>query len=178
MRLKKPSARKAAKALHATDGFEASIDRAEYRRQFERIQAYIRAGDCYQVNYTQRFAARVEGDAWQAYREMRARNPVPFGAFLHLDDIEILSFSLKELTDTQGYLEALDRNWYSDDALLGRLLGRYAPAAHAAAADDLESWGATCATSGTSSTGGTPSRPSRTSSTAPPPPRRRLPGRR
>ena len=93
VRLKKPSARKAAKALHATDGFEASIDRAEYSRQFERIQAYIRAGDCYQVNYTQRFAARVEGDAWQAYREMRARNPVPFGAFLHLDDIEILSFS-------------------------------------------------------------------------------------
>ncbi len=79
--------------LHAPQGFEAGIDREEYRRQFARIQAWIRAGDCYQVNYTQRFDAQVAGDGWQAYREMRALNPVPFGAFLQFDDLEILSFS-------------------------------------------------------------------------------------
>ena len=92
-RLKSPVAGSFGQPLHAPHGFEASIEREEYRRQFGRIQAWIRAGDCYQVNYTQRFDARVEGDGWQAYREMRALNPVPFGAFLQFDDLEILSFS-------------------------------------------------------------------------------------
>ncbi|MGD8266114.1 MAG: aminodeoxychorismate synthase component I [Chromatiales bacterium] len=92
-RLGEMPARRKLQPLHAPDGFEATIDREEYRRQFERIQTWIRDGDCYQVNYTQRFEAHVEGDGWEAYREMRTRNPAPFGAFLQFDDLEILSFS-------------------------------------------------------------------------------------
>ncbi|MEJ2308913.1 MAG: aminodeoxychorismate synthase component I [Gammaproteobacteria bacterium] len=92
-RLKNPVESAPGEPLHAAEGFVAGIGRDEYRRQFGRIQAWIRAGDCYQVNYAQRFAAHVAGDGWRAYREMRAHNPVPFGAFLRLDDIEILSFS-------------------------------------------------------------------------------------
>jgi para-aminobenzoate synthetase component 1 len=92
-RLKQPVRQPAGMPLRAAEGFQATIDRDTYRRQFGKIQAYIRAGDCYQVNYTQRFEAAVEGSGWQAYREMRARNPVPFGAFLQFDSLEILSFS-------------------------------------------------------------------------------------
>ena len=92
-RLREIPARRKLQPLHAPHGFEATIDREEYRRQFERIQAWIRDGDCYQVNYTQRFEAHVAGDGWEAYREMRAGNPAPFGAFLQFDDLEILSFS-------------------------------------------------------------------------------------
>ena len=92
----------AAEPLRAPGGFEAGIDREEYRRQFARIQTWIRDGDCYQVNYTQRFDAYVEGDGWQAYREMRALNPVPFGAFLRFDELEILSFSPERFLKLEG----------------------------------------------------------------------------
>jgi para-aminobenzoate synthetase component 1 len=101
-RLRSPVAGACQGPLHAPGGFEAGIDRAEYRRQFARIQAWIRDGDCYQVNYTQRFDAQVEGDGWQAYREMRALNPVPFGAFLRFDDLEILSFSPERFLRLEG----------------------------------------------------------------------------
>ena len=101
-RLGSPPADSFRQPLHAPHGFEAGIDREEYRRQFARIQAWIRDGDCYQVNYTQRFDAQVAGDGWQAYREMRALNPVPFGAFLQFDDLEILSFSPERFLKLEG----------------------------------------------------------------------------
>jgi para-aminobenzoate synthetase component 1 len=101
-RLGSPPADSFRQPLHAPHGFEASIGRDAYRRQFARIQAWIRDGDCYQVNYTQRFDAQVAGDGWQAYREMRALNPVPFGAFLQFDDLEVLSFSPERFLKLEG----------------------------------------------------------------------------
>ncbi|CAM3146796.1 aminodeoxychorismate synthase, component I [Pseudomonas floridensis] len=74
--------------------FQPGIDAADYRTAFERIQAYIQAGDCYQVNLTQRFQAPCSGDAWQAYRALRAACPTPFAGYLTLPgDDAILSLS-------------------------------------------------------------------------------------
>ena len=59
--------------------------RSNTERAFDTIQAYIDAGDCYQVNLAQR-ASRAEysGDPWQAYRELRAVAAAPFSAYLSL----------------------------------------------------------------------------------------------
>ncbi|MGN8278466.1 aminodeoxychorismate synthase component I [Pseudomonas sp. SMN5] len=57
-----------------------------YRLAFERIQAYIRAGDCYQVNFAQRFRAPCRGDAWAAYQALRTACPTPFSGFQSLAD--------------------------------------------------------------------------------------------
>ena len=57
-----------------------------YRQAFERIQAYIQAGDCYQVNFAQRFRAPCEGDAWVAYQALRAACPTPFSGFQSLPE--------------------------------------------------------------------------------------------
>ena len=57
-----------------------------YRRAFERIQAYIQAGDCYQVNFAQRFRAPCQGDAWAAYQALRTACPTPFSGFQSLPD--------------------------------------------------------------------------------------------
>ena len=70
-----------------------NLDEAAYRRAFARIQAYIRDGDCYQVNLARRFAADADGDAWPAYRRLRAQNPSPFSAYLHLPFCRVLSGS-------------------------------------------------------------------------------------
>ncbi|MGN8343658.1 aminodeoxychorismate synthase component I [Pseudomonas sp. SMV71] len=57
-----------------------------YRLAFERIQGYIRAGDCYQVNFAQRFRAPCRGDAWAAYQALRTACPTPFSGFQSLAD--------------------------------------------------------------------------------------------
>ena len=61
----------------------SNLDEAGYRAAFERVQRYIRDGDCYQVNLARRFAVAAEGEPWTAYRSLRAANPSPFSAFLH-----------------------------------------------------------------------------------------------
>ena len=63
-------------AFSLTAPFAADIDRDTYRRRIEAIQAYIAAGDCYQVNFAQRFRAPFQGSSWSAYLALRAACPM------------------------------------------------------------------------------------------------------
>jgi para-aminobenzoate synthetase component 1 len=58
------------------------FDAAAYRRAFERLQRYIDAGDCYQVNLARRFRAAASGDPLAAYLQLRAQAAAPFSAYL------------------------------------------------------------------------------------------------
>jgi len=71
----------------------SSFSRAEYAEAFRRVQEHIRVGDCYQVNLTQRFAARADGDPWAAYLKLREINPAPFAAYLDFPDGKVLCSS-------------------------------------------------------------------------------------
>ncbi|MEM1113569.1 MAG: aminodeoxychorismate synthase component I [Pseudomonadota bacterium] len=62
--------------------FSSNLDEGAYRKAFERIQTYIHAGDCYQVNLAQRFSAAYQGDPWQAYRQLRRAAAAPFSAYM------------------------------------------------------------------------------------------------
>ncbi|WP_407316166.1 aminodeoxychorismate synthase component I [Pseudomonas sp. nanlin1] len=74
--------------------FASDLDAEGYRQAFQRIQAYIQAGDCYQVNLTQRFRAPCEGEPWHAYKALRQACPTPFSGFIGLaDGSHLLSFS-------------------------------------------------------------------------------------
>jgi para-aminobenzoate synthetase component 1 len=64
------------------EDFSADISPEQYKVAFEQVQAYIKAGDCYQVNLAQHFAAPFVGDAWSAYKLLRAAAAAPFSAFL------------------------------------------------------------------------------------------------
>jgi para-aminobenzoate synthetase component 1 len=79
--------------FRVTGPLECNLDRDLYGRAFDRIKAYIREGDCYQVNFARRFAASATGDGWPAYRELRRRNPAPFGAFISTPHGQVLSSS-------------------------------------------------------------------------------------
>ena len=73
---------------------QADISAHHYEQALTQIHRYIKAGDCYQVNYTQRFSAPCEGDAWAAYRALRSACPTPFSGFMSLTgDDAILSLS-------------------------------------------------------------------------------------
>ena len=92
-RLLDPPGREGGAPLTVTGSAQANLDAADYRRRLERIREFLRAGDCYQVNFAQRFEIPAVGDAWPAYRRMRARNPAPFSAWLARPGMEILSAS-------------------------------------------------------------------------------------
>jgi para-aminobenzoate synthetase component 1 len=80
----------------------SSFDRAAYAAAFRRVQDHIRRGDCYQVNLTQRFRARAEGDAWHAYLRLREINPAPFSAFLAFPDGKVLCSSPERFLRVTG----------------------------------------------------------------------------
>lgn len=67
-----------------TAPFTADIDAEQYRQAIERIHAYIQAGDCYQVNFAQRFRGQYLGDPWVAYQALRVACPTPFAGYLAL----------------------------------------------------------------------------------------------
>lgn len=73
--------------------FTADLARSEYQQAIERIQRYIQAGDCYQVNFAQRFRAPCTGDPWQAYRALRAACPTPYSGFMTVERGAIVSLS-------------------------------------------------------------------------------------
>jgi para-aminobenzoate synthetase component 1 len=79
--------------LRAIATLRSNLSAAAYANAFERVQAYIRAGDCYQVNLAQRFAAPAVGNPWAAYCHLRELNPAPFSAYLKTPFGEILSSS-------------------------------------------------------------------------------------
>jgi para-aminobenzoate synthetase component 1 len=80
----------------------SNLDRAAYAAAFARIQRYIRDGDCYQVNFAQRYSARVEGDPWPVYRALRRQSPAAFGAYLSLPFCKVLSNSPERFLEVRG----------------------------------------------------------------------------
>ncbi|MDB5991905.1 MAG: putative para-aminobenzoate synthase (Aminodeoxychorismate synthase) PabB [Herbaspirillum sp.] len=64
----------------------ADTGRTDFDAAIARIQAYIAAGDCYQVNYTYRLHFDVYGAPVALYRKLRARQPTRYGALIALPD--------------------------------------------------------------------------------------------
>jgi para-aminobenzoate synthetase component 1 len=71
----------------------ANMSREAYRIKVARAIDYIRAGDIYQVNLTQRFSARTDASPLELYRRLRRFNPSPHAAFLQWDEGAIVSAS-------------------------------------------------------------------------------------
>ena len=72
---------------------QSNMTQAQYEVAFDHIKAYLKEGDCYQVNLAQRFSCQCEGNAWEAYLRLRRINSAPYCAYLNLPDVQILSSS-------------------------------------------------------------------------------------
>lgn len=70
-----------------------NMTQAEYQRRFNQVRHYTIEGDCYQVNLSKRFSAKVKGDAWQTYGYLRALSPAPYGAYFNFPFAQVLSNS-------------------------------------------------------------------------------------
>ncbi|MES9923716.1 MAG: aminodeoxychorismate synthase component I [Candidatus Thiodiazotropha endolucinida] len=80
----------------------SNMTRDEYLGSIARIKRYILDGDCYQVNFAQRFSVAAEGDPWQAYKGLRQLNAAPFAAYLNMPHCQVLS------TSPERFLEVRD----------------------------------------------------------------------
>ncbi|WP_069650287.1 aminodeoxychorismate synthase component I [Caloranaerobacter ferrireducens] len=72
---------------------KSNFTKKEYLQSIERIRDYIRSGDVYQVNLTQRFEGKVIATGYEIYKDLRTVSPAPFGAYLNFEEVEILSNS-------------------------------------------------------------------------------------
>lgn len=84
-----------------TSDWQSNLSFDDYAQRFAAVQAYIQAGDCYQVNLAQRFQASYHGDEWQAFQHLNATNRAPFSAFLRLPHSTILSLSPERFLSLQ-----------------------------------------------------------------------------
>ncbi|MDD5229362.1 MAG: aminodeoxychorismate synthase component I, partial [Methylococcales bacterium] len=87
-----------------TSEIKANFSQDGYAQAFQKIKHYLKEGDCYQVNLTQRFAASCEGDTWQAYEALREINAAPFSAYLNFPDVKILSSSPERFLKLTGQI--------------------------------------------------------------------------
>jgi para-aminobenzoate synthetase component 1 len=76
-----------------TGSIAVSPDDDGYACAFARVQAYLAAGDCYQVNLARRLRVPFDGDPLAVYADFRENAGGPFSAYLDLPGGPILSGS-------------------------------------------------------------------------------------
>jgi para-aminobenzoate synthetase component 1 len=69
------------------------LPRERYLAAARRVLDYLAAGDAYQVNLTQPFAAPLVGPPWALFAALARRHPVPHGAYLDLGSVQLLANS-------------------------------------------------------------------------------------
>ncbi len=82
--------------------FQPKWTEAEYLSRFNRVQDYLKSGDCYQVNLTFPMFARSAATATEIYAAFRRRQPGRYGAIVSLGNTEIVSFSPELFFERKG----------------------------------------------------------------------------
>jgi len=71
----------------------SNFSKETFIRRVLRAQDYIRAGDIYQVNLSQRLSAPWPGSGWGFYQRLAAVSPAPFSGFLDCGEFQVISSS-------------------------------------------------------------------------------------
>jgi len=90
------------------EAFSAKWQKTDYEKAFYKVQNYLRAGDCYQVNLTQPHSALYSGSAIDTLSPLyRALNP-SYGCYFEGQDCQLVSVSPERFIsiNASGRLEA------------------------------------------------------------------------
>lgn len=79
--------------MNGTSKLTSNFSRDGYLRAVERVMEYIRAGDIFQANLTQRLLFPVREDSLDLYDRLRRVNPAPFAGLMRWDDWAVISAS-------------------------------------------------------------------------------------
>ena len=80
----------------------STLGREGYKRAVEVVKEYVRAGDVFQVNISQRFEVPYGGDLLALYGALRKRNPSPFGGMVSFPGFVAVSSSPEKLVSLSG----------------------------------------------------------------------------
>ena len=80
-------------ASPAVQDVRLGVSEEAYTDAIRAVRRHIGEGNVYQINYTAPLRFRVDGDPRGLYRRLRARQRVPYGAYLNLGTRQILSLS-------------------------------------------------------------------------------------
>ncbi|MBL4836610.1 MAG: aminodeoxychorismate synthase component I [Kordiimonadaceae bacterium] len=100
---------------------EPAQTRRAYSKSLKHIQAYIDAGDVYQINHTLPVPVTAKGSSLSLYRQLRANQPVAYGAYIETGQETILSSSPELFIRKLG--ETLTTKPMKGTAPRGRTLG-------------------------------------------------------
>ncbi|MCU4925347.1 aminodeoxychorismate synthase, component I [Halobacteria archaeon AArc-dxtr1] len=82
--------------------FESDCDREAFAERVRRVKAYIRDGDTFQANISQRLAAPAAVHPVAAYDALRRVNPAPYSCLLELRAADLVSASPELLLERNG----------------------------------------------------------------------------
>jgi para-aminobenzoate synthetase component I len=80
----------------------SNISRADFLAAVECAQRYIRAGDIYQVNLSQRLTVQCDFTGWELFEKLSAVSPAPFSVFLDCGEFQIASSSPEQFLRMSG----------------------------------------------------------------------------
>ncbi len=82
--------------------FHSNFTKGAYLDAIHRALEYIRAGDIYQVNLSQRFRTSYDGDPWGLFLRLYEINPAPFFAYLDTGPFQVISSSPERFLMVRG----------------------------------------------------------------------------
>jgi len=84
----------------------SNFSKAEYIRTVEKAKEYIKKGDIYQVNLSQRFEADLTTEPYELYLRLREFSPAPFSSYLNFGSCAVISSSPERFLMKKGsYIE-------------------------------------------------------------------------
>ncbi|MBU0574423.1 MAG: anthranilate synthase component I family protein [Candidatus Margulisbacteria bacterium] len=76
---------------------KSNFSQAEFESMVLRAKEYIKAGDIYQVNLSQRFELPLKEHPFEVYKRLRKINPSPFACYFDFGDFQLASCSPERL---------------------------------------------------------------------------------
>ena len=84
----------------------SNFTKEAYIKTVNRAKEYIKKGDIYQVNLSQRFESRLDMEPYELYLRLRDFSPAPFSSYLNFGDCAVISSSPERFLMKQGsYIE-------------------------------------------------------------------------
>ncbi|MCB0332982.1 MAG: anthranilate synthase component I family protein, partial [Bdellovibrionales bacterium] len=91
----------------ATSPYRSCFSKEEYLEAVSKVRSYIRDGDIYQANLSQRFSCSFSGDPFDLFHKLFEENPAPFFSYLNCGSHQIVSSSPERFLSQQGcFLES------------------------------------------------------------------------
>jgi len=85
-----------------TGPLQANLSREQFVAAVEQAQRYIRSGDIYQVNLSQRLSVPVAMSGWELFQKLASVSPAPFAAYLDCGEFQMASSSPEQFLRLSG----------------------------------------------------------------------------